>query len=129
MRLLLDTHVFLWLALEPERITASTLTLLEDPSANLYLSAVVAWEIAIKQAVGKLPVPPGLRTWIPQQVEAMQLTPLPVTIAHALGVAALPRHHADPFDRLLVAQAIAEGLSLVTADQRLERYPVQVIRC
>lgn len=129
MKLLLDTAPLLWLLLGSERVTPSTRDLLADSGNDLYASAVSAWEMAIKLALGKLPVPPTIGQWLPGELAAMRATPLPITIAHATAVEWLPRHHRDPFDRLLIAQAMVEGLTVVTADRLFERYTVPLIPC
>ena len=128
MNLLLDTHVLLWWLGDPDRLTAFARKAIADPRNSVYVSATSAWEIAIKIATGKLSVPPNAHSWLPQAVRASQFTPLPITIEHALGVEHLPRHHADPFDRLLVSQAVAERLTVVTADSQMEPYGVPLMR-
>jgi PIN domain nuclease of toxin-antitoxin system len=93
------------------------------------VSAASAWEIAVKFALGKLPLPEPPAAWLPDEVAANGFTPLPISVEHALAVAELPRHHADPFDRLLIAQAKAEQLAVVSSDDKLAAYDVDVIRC
>ena len=85
--------------------------------------------MAIKVGVGKLAVPPDLTIWLPAQLAANRFLPLPISLQHALAVERLPRHHADPFDRLLIAQAAVEGLTIVTGDAQFERYNVHVAWC
>jgi len=128
LRLLIDTHVFLWLETEPERVAAATQTILEDADNELYLSVVSGWEIAIKYAIGKLALPTAPPVYVPTRIARGGFHELDVTMTHALAVSGLPPHHDDPFDRLLVAQAQVEGLTLVTADERIARYPVHVLR-
>ena len=128
MNLLLDTHVLLWWLGDPDKLRAPARKAIADPRNSVYISATSAWEIAIKIATGKLSVPPDASSWLPQAVHASHFTPLPITIEHALGVEHLPRHHADPFDRLLISQAVAEHLTLVTADPQLEPYGVPLLR-
>jgi PIN domain nuclease of toxin-antitoxin system len=94
----------------------------------VYVSAASAWEIAIKLGLGKLSVSSDAESWLPAAVRDSQFTPLPITIEHAVGVEHLPRHHADPFDRLLVSQATAENLTRVTADPQLEPYGIPLMR-
>ncbi len=121
-------HCWLWLQTDSKRFGADLLETLADPSSQRYLSAASAWEIAIKYAIGKLPLPEPPAIYVPERMRLSQVLGLAVTPAHALAVAALPPHHRDPFDRLLVVQARAEGLTLITADAALERYDVPVIR-
>lgn len=124
MRLLLDTHVLLWLSLSPERIKASVRDRIEDPSTEVYVSVASLWEIVIKEATGKLRLPDVAETFWRRQTGESGIAALPIGAEHVLGVAALPDIHRDPFDRMLVAQARVEGLTLVTADARVIAYPV-----
>lgn len=126
-RVLIDTHVFLWMQTEPERL-GSTTDLLEDADTMIYLSAASSWEISIKWSVGKLPLPESPTTYIPDRMQRGRIDGLPVEHRHAVAVAELPLHHRDPFDRLLLAQALVERMPLVTADQTLRPYPVQLIQ-
>ncbi len=125
-RFLLDTHVFLWMHADPGRL-GSARALLEDGDNELFLSAASAWEIAIKSSIGKLalPEPPG--RYVADRLVVGAVTPMPVRHDHALAVADLPRHHNDPFDRLLIAQARIEGLPLITADEALRPYDVELV--
>jgi PIN domain nuclease of toxin-antitoxin system len=126
-RLLVDTHVWLWLQTDPGRIRRDVLDELANASNELLLSAASSWEIAIKWALGKLPLPEPPAVYVPDRLWRSGTTPLPVDHAHALAVAELPEHHRDPFDRLIVAQAIQLGLSLVTADDQLAAYEVNLV--
>ncbi|GIW41451.1 MAG: twitching motility protein PilT [Candidatus Binatia bacterium] len=126
VRYLIDTHCWLWLLTSPERLPAGLLSHLEDPRNELLLSAASSWEIAIKYMLGKLQLPEPPHAYVPGRMEATGTRGLPVTHAHALRVADLPRHHRDPFDRLLVAQAQLEHLVLVTADRQFRQYDVPV---
>ena len=128
MNLLLDTHVLLWWLGDVDQLRAPTRRAIADPRNTVYVSAASAWEIAIKVALGKLTVPPDAQRWLPEAVRDSHFSPLPITIEHATGVEHLPRHHADPFDRLLLAQATAEQLTLVTADPLMEPYGVPLLR-
>jgi PIN domain nuclease of toxin-antitoxin system len=121
MKLLLDTHIVLWAVLDDPRLP----TRLRDAlgTAELFVSAASVWEVAIKTGLGKLDVPETL--W--DNVRAAGVTPLPVTWVHAQGVRALPAHHNDPFDRLLIAQALAEGHVLASLDTQIARYDVDVL--
>ena len=129
MNLLLDTHALLWWLLDSDRLRGRAYDAIADAHNAVFVSAATVWEIAIKAGLGKLDVPPDLTVWLPSEFSANQFAALPIHMSHALGVERLPNLHADPFDRLLIAQAIAEGLTLVTADQKIERYDVRVLRC
>lgn len=124
MRLLLDTHVWLWLQAEPERLGPEVLAALEDEANDLILSAASTWEIAIKFALGRLSLPEPPPTYIPSRMRLHGVTGMPVEHSHALAVAELPMHHRDPFDRLLIAQALVEQLTFVTVDPVVDSYDV-----
>lgn len=126
MRLLLDTHVWLWMLTEPERL-GSALELVEDHRTELLLSAVSSWEIAIKHAIGRLPLPEPPASYVPARIRSTGVTPVAVEHIHALAAGALPEHHRDPFDRLLVAQAQLTGVPILTADPAFARYEVETI--
>jgi len=126
VKLLLDTHVWLWLQYAPERL-ANALAAVADSANELLFSAASSWEIAIKWELGKLQLPESPDTYVPDRVASSGVVPLPVEHAHALAVAQLPRHHRDPFDRLLVVQARAEHAVLVTADPALRPYDAEVM--
>jgi PIN domain nuclease of toxin-antitoxin system len=123
MRVLLDTHVFLWVVADDGRLRPSARGLLEE-AERIHVSAASIWEIAIKAALGKIDADP--RELI-DAIEASGFEELPVSARHAAGVRELPPHHADPFDRLLVAQAMAEPMRLVTADRALKAYSELVV--
>lgn len=119
---LLDTHILLWDLADDKRISQEhDKILLGD--APKYLSVASLWEIAIKASTGKLTIPAGLL----DTIEASDVTLLPILPNHVLHTASLPRHHGDPFDRLLIAQAQLEGLTLVTADSHFARYDVALV--
>ncbi len=126
MQLLLDTHVFLWLLAEPERL-GEHLSSLDDPANDLLLSAASSWEIAIKARLGRIVLPDDPRRYVPDRMRAIGAEPLAVEHAHALAVTELPMLHRDPFDRMLVAQARHLGLGIVTADADIARYDVRTI--
>ncbi len=125
MRLLLDTHCWLWMLTAPERFGATALAVVEDGSNQLLFSAASAWEIAIKHALGKLALPEPPERYVPERMHDSGVTGLPVVHRHALRVAALPPHHRDPFDRMLVAQAQVEDVALLTADPVFGRYDIE----
>jgi PIN domain nuclease of toxin-antitoxin system len=122
VRLIIDTHAALWLLGEDKRLSSSADQMLTDVSNEVLLSAAVVWEVAIKQSLGKLDAPDGFSALL-MDAGAM---PLPVTIEHAGAVGSLPWHHRDPFDRLLVAQAMLENAAIVSSDDRLRAYDVRV---
>lgn len=127
MNLLLDTHTFLWLDTAPAKLSPTVRALCQDPNARLFLSVVSIWEIIIKAALGKLTLRTPLRTILADQARINGLQILPVTLDHVLAVEGLPLHHSDPFDRLLIAQAIAEGFTVVSADHVFSRYPASLV--
>jgi PIN domain nuclease of toxin-antitoxin system len=127
MRLLLDTQCWLWMAAAPERLSAKARALVENTDHDLLVSAASAWEIAIKHGLGKLRLPEPPERYVPKRMTALGTLPLAIEPDHALRVSALPPHHRDPFDRLLVAQAQIEGVSILTADPVLARYDVRVV--
>ena len=127
MKLLLDTQCWLWMQAEPDRFGPETRKLLLAPGNELYLSAASSWEIAIKYALGKLPLPEPPTTYVPSRMQSSGVIGLAIEHAHALHVDTLPPHHRDPFDRLLVAQAQLEGLPILTADRALALYRVTIM--
>lgn len=122
MRLLLDTHTFIWWREDSRRLGDAARQAIVQAD-QVYVSAASAWEVAIKVALGKLRIPSPFEP----AVEESRFTQLPVTFRHAAAVQELPLHHGDPFDRMLIAQAMVEGLTLVTHDRRFERYGVVVV--
>src|SRR5689334_10810627 len=121
--LLLDTHALLWWLDDPKQLSKQARRAIRDGTNIVYVSAAVAWEITIKKALGKLDAPDNLE----EVLEANRFLPFPITVAHALAVRALPVHHRDPFDRMLIAQALHEGFRLVSRDPEIARYPVPLI--
>ena len=128
MRLLLDTHVWLWMIGEHERIEDEAKRALTDPLTELFLSVASVWEIAIKHAAGKLKYTGQPRVQVPLHIERSGVSPLRISVEHALAAGALPSHHRDPFDRLIIAQAQVEELTVVTADERFTAYDVPLMR-
>jgi PIN domain nuclease of toxin-antitoxin system len=122
VKLLLDTHAVLWLLGEPDRIAPRARSHIEDMNNAVLISAVCAWEIATKHALGKLPLPVSPQALLERAVRELRAVEVSITTPHALLSASLPNHHRDPFDRLLVAQAILEDATLVTADRLLSPY-------
>ena len=127
MRLLLDTHIFIWWADQPERLSPAALSALEDEANELLLSVASVWEMQVKIQLSKLKLNLPLRELLKTQQQTNDLTVSPVTLTHVLALEALPFHHKDPFDRLLIAQSIEEELTIVTADSQFSAYPVQLL--
>lgn len=124
MRLLLDTHAFLWWLSDWDHLDGDAVAAIADPANEVFVSAVSGWEIGVKRAKGRLTAPDNLAS----MVEDGRFRHLHLTFHHAERAAKLPMHHRDPFDRMLVAQAQAEGLVLVTRDARIHRYDVLTMR-
>lgn len=127
MNVLVDTHVWLWMLTDPARLGPATHDIIGDERNGLLLSAVSSWEIAIKYQLGKLPLPETPEQYVPHRMRRSGVVGLPIEHAHALAVALLPQHHPDPFDRLLIAQATEEGLAILTVDDQLAPYDVELI--
>jgi PIN domain nuclease of toxin-antitoxin system len=127
MRILLDTHCWLWMLVAPERFSEPARGLLESSEHELFLSAASSWEIAIKYALGKLPLPESPTRYIPDRMLHSGVTGLSIEHRHTLAVADLPPHHRDPFDRLLIAQSMVESMPILTADPQLDLYDIETI--
>ncbi|MGH2530639.1 MAG: type II toxin-antitoxin system VapC family toxin [Actinomycetota bacterium] len=126
MRLLLDTHAFLWWIGDDPRLSPRAAALVADGANEVHVSAASAWEIVVKTSLGRVEVPEPVDRFLVAQLEANAFLPLPIHMRHAFGLAALPDVHRDPFDRILVAQAVADDLTLVSGDRILQRYPITV---
>lgn len=127
MKLLLDTHVFLWALMVPENLSPSVRALLEDDDTGVFVSAVSAWEISTKYRLGKLPGAARVVADYPKAISGLQAEPLPITTAHALKAGLWSAPHRDPFDRMLAAQAAVESLPLVTTDRAMRQFGVQLL--
>ncbi len=123
MNLLLDTHVLLWWLNDHPTLSKKSRTAIADGKNPVFVSAVVIWEIRIKEAVGKLEIPRNFK----RVLERQPFQTLDITVEHAHAVKDLPMHHRDPFDRMLVAQAKVEGFTLVTHDSHLKQYKVSIM--
>lgn len=128
MRLLLDTHVFLWMHGSPERLGARARAALADARSELFLSVAVAWELGIKLRRKKLALPESLGEYVLSRAHASRMAILPIQLRHVIDAMALPLHHGDPFDRMLLAQARVEELTLVSADTCFEDYDVDLLK-
>ena len=126
MRLLLDTHVFIWLMLDSKRLSQAAIDAIRDPDNRVCLSAASAWELAIKQSLGKLQLPAPAPEWVPLACQQGGIELMHLSADAALRVHGLPWHHRDPFDRLLIAQA-AQGLTVVTHDRAFKDYDLSVL--
>jgi PIN domain nuclease of toxin-antitoxin system len=127
LRALLDTCTPLWWMCESGRLSRPARALFEDPSSILYWSAASTWELAIKTRRGGVILPSLIEEFLPQAFEEDGIRSIPIEDRHALAAARLPDHHRDPFDRMLVAQALIEGLPLVTGDRGLKSYDVEIV--
>jgi PIN domain nuclease of toxin-antitoxin system len=125
LRVLLDTHSLLWLVTDDPRLSDTARNTFLDADNELLCSAVIGFEIAVKHSLGKLELAEPPRTFIENRIRNNALTPFPITMAHAVRVADLPFHHRDPFDRLLIAQALAEDLAVLSADEILSAYGIR----
>lgn len=128
MRLLADTHVVLWSASDPQRLTMEARAAIEDGANELLISIVTIWEIAIKQSLGKLDLPAPAEQWLPEVIKRTGFEIGEIGPAAALRVRALPWHHRDPFDRLLIAQALEDGYTIITQDEAFGAYGVPILR-
>lgn len=126
-RFLIDTHCWLWAMGASGRLNDAATELIRNEENTIVFSAVIAWEVAIKAGLGKLDLPEPAGQYVASALADDMVKPLPIYIHHALRVAELPLHHRDPFDRLLIAQAQAEGLPLITADARIAAYDIEII--
>jgi PIN domain nuclease of toxin-antitoxin system len=127
MRLLLDTHVFLWYLDADPQLPSVFRDAIRDPANEVYLSVASVWEAVIKYALGKLPLPEPPATYLPRQGEAHQIASLALEEAALASLAALPSLHRDPFDRILIAQALRHSLTVLTVDDAVRAYPVPLL--
>jgi len=124
VKLLLDSHAFLWWLAEDPKLSAGARQAVADPATTVFVSAATIWELAIKAALGRLHL--GGADLV-DEIAGNDFVELPVTARHSLAAAYLPRHHGDPFDRMLIAQAHIEGLTMVTGDPALRAYEIQIL--
>jgi len=129
MKYLLDTSVFIWSLAAEDRLNPLAQDVLTASSSELYLSAAGTWEIAIKFALGSLPLPKAPSAYIPYAQRLWDIQTLNITQEHALRAGELPLHHRDPFDRMIIAQALSERMTLLTADRVFQKYKVEIIFC
>jgi PIN domain nuclease of toxin-antitoxin system len=127
MKVLVDTCTFLWMADDAPELSRQARTIVTDPNNDVYLSAASAWEIAIKHALGKLPLPEPPRRFVPTQRTLLALTALPIEEAAVLALDRLPALHRDPFDRVLICQALTHGLAIISPDPQIQQYPIPTL--
>jgi PIN domain nuclease of toxin-antitoxin system len=127
MRLLLDTCTFLWLIIDDESLTDRVKDLFVNPDNEVFLSVVSAWEIAVKCSIGRLDLPEDPRLYIPEQREKHGIQSLSLDEASSLQVSSLPKVHNDPFDRMLISQALIHGLTILSPDELIKKYPVRIL--
>jgi PIN domain nuclease of toxin-antitoxin system len=129
MKYLLDTVVWLWSVGPTQTIGTAGLEILANSHQEIYLSAASSWEIAIKTRLGKfqLPEPPG--RYVPKRLAEQGIRSLPISQDHSLRVYDLPAHHSDPFDRMIIVQALVEKMTVLTSDRAFEKYPIDVVWC
>lgn len=127
MKVLLDTHVFLWWIADDPQLSSRARQIMEAADTEPFLSAASGWEIAIKSRLGKLKLPADLQGFVAEQLRVNAIQVLPIQMAHALHVFTLPDHHRDPFDRMLVAQSQLERLPILTSDPQIAQYSVATI--
>jgi PIN domain nuclease of toxin-antitoxin system len=127
MKVLLDTHTFLWWIIDSPRLSARAREVICDSNNELFFSAASGWEIAVKAQLGRLQLPDNLEQFIVEQLSLNAILVLPIQLRHALHVYTLPQHHRDPFDRMLIAQSQVENLPVLTADSQITRYAVETI--
>jgi PIN domain nuclease of toxin-antitoxin system len=125
--ILLDTCTFIWLCSSPEKLTDKAVSLVNEKSNELLISHVSVWEIALKSAAGKMALPKPLRRWLAEQKAVWRHSYLPITLNVILSSTELPDYHRDPFDRLLVSQALTENIPIITPDPSIGKYMIETI--
>src|SRR3972149_12130605 len=126
MKVLLDTHTFLWWITADNRLSSSAREFITNGDNELFLSAATGWEIAIKAQLGRIKLPKEPHSFIAEQLRLNVIQSLPIHMSHALHIYSLPNHHRDPFDRLIIAQAQLENLPILTTDPQIAKYKVKV---
>jgi PIN domain nuclease of toxin-antitoxin system len=127
MRLLLDTHAFLWWVEDARALSRAAKAAIRNPANECFVSLASCWEMAIKSSLGKLKLPDPMDRFVPEQLAANAFQQLPIAFRHVARTSAMPFHHRDPFDRLLASQALEEGLAIVSADRVFRNYGVKRI--
>lgn len=127
MTYLLDTHTFLWLAVEPQKLSPAVQEIVEQGDTELLLSAASGWEIALLVKLGRIELPKAPNIFIPSAMQTLQITPLPIGFASAIAAACLPLIHRDPFDRILAAEALRGNITLLSKDEIIAKYGVRML--
>jgi PIN domain nuclease of toxin-antitoxin system len=127
MNLLLDSHTFIWWRDEPNKLSPTAFTEISNPNNDVFLSVVTVWELQIKIALNKFTITGGLETAVKDEQQKNGFQILPIHLSHALYLENLPLHHKDPFDRLLISQAVVENMTLVSADASFANYQVNLL--
>ena len=127
MKLLIDTQCWLWWFAEPDRLKEETIAQIVDETNELWLSVASVWEMGIKVGLGKLPLPEPIDRYLASRMKQLGARSLEIRADHALQAGRLPLHHRDPFDRMLIAQAQVEGMTIVTSDRMFDRYEVEIL--
>jgi PIN domain nuclease of toxin-antitoxin system len=127
MRYLLDTHAFLWMAADPDRLSKKILNIMQKQVNELFLSAAGGWEVALLHMLGRIELPDTPRRFIPEAMNQFNIEPLPITFPTAISAATLPLIHRDPFDRIIIAEAKKENMCIMTKDAMFSRYGVETI--
>ncbi len=126
MKILLDTHAFLWWITDAPQLSETARNIIRNSKNSLYWSSASSWEVAIKYALGRLPLPDKPEIFLPKELEKNRIESLPITDRHAFYAGQLPRHHKDPFDRMIIAQAATESLVLLSCDPLFDLYDTDV---
>jgi PIN domain nuclease of toxin-antitoxin system len=124
MRLLVDTHAIFWSVEDPTKVSASAMAVLSDPNNERFVSAAMIWELAIKLNLGKIKLAMAYRPWMEKAIFDLSLQILPITVEYAERQVQLPLHHKDPFDRMMIAQALVDGIPIVSVDMAFDPYGV-----
>ncbi|MGK7945373.1 MAG: type II toxin-antitoxin system VapC family toxin [Microcystaceae cyanobacterium] len=127
MKLLLDTHAFLWWVADEPQLSPTAKNMISDSNNTIYFSVVSAWKIIIKVGTGKLSLPENPEIYLPSRLISNQFETLPVFMSHVLQINRLANFHKDPFDRLLIAQSLVEDIPIITVDRLISQYPVEII--
>ncbi|MGI4791022.1 MAG: type II toxin-antitoxin system VapC family toxin [Janthinobacterium lividum] len=128
MRLLLDTHIFIWFVLSPSQLSVTALAAIQSGENQIFLSLASAWEMSIKSGLGKLNLTQPIEPFIVDQAQRNRFEILPITLPHIAAVERLPQHHRDPFGRLLIAQSLSEAMPIISADHAFDPYPISLLR-